>query len=303
MGRQRWRGKANLVAATLVMATGCTAVANGSGSVVPGAADKAAGARFDSLYTKAVTPLFTEPSIDSHTKTYTLATYGDEKVALGSNVTRIGSPPSIYNQSEVTRTGQNLDIIHIGGKSLDYLLLGSVFKSVEPTPWVSFPTYYGGAKGNCGLPGLDEICTITDAIGRTADVDHSLLRKVESDGAGGYRMTTGVSVATILDTSVIGFNPTMKLSFTDADRRVLLPTEIDIDAKNRVTHVEINGALDANGSQRPAVAIQYGLTITFDAKASDIPALPTAIDVTALPDRAASEAMYAKITALRPQSK
>ena len=306
MGMRRWRAGATLVAVTLVMATGCTAVVSGSGSVVPGAVDKASGARFDALYAKAVDPLFTGPSIDSHTKTFTLATYGDQKVLVGSDVIRIGSPPSIYEKSEVNRTGQNLDYIHISGQKLDYLLLGILFKSVEPTPWVSYPTIYDGAEdhsGNCRLPGYMQICTIINAIVHTRDVEHTLLRKVEDDGAGGFKMTTGVSIATILDTGVIGYTIPMALSFTYDERRVLLPTEIDVDAQNRVTHLEINGALDANGTKRPAVAIQFGLTITFDVKAADIPALPTAIDVTALPDRAAREAMYAKITALRPQSK
>lgn len=233
-------------------------------------------------------PFTTGETTDITGVTYTHATFGEDTSAGQSVVAVSGNPASLFTQQNDPGTGRTIDMLHVGGDSWDYLLLGDGLDTDIDTPWVRFPTLYGslgilGDNAMCYVLGFSTVCDVRDAIAATeaSDAGPSMRRTVTSSRDGEVLSQTEVTLQSILDAEMLSMPESLTEMLTDTMLSTLVPVNLWQDADGALLKVEMNGVVPGEGDV-PDLVLQLGFEITGTAARDDVPPAPELDDVTTL---------------------
>lgn len=235
-------------------------------------------------------PFTTAATTDITGVTYSHATFGEDTVAGQSVVALSGNPASLFTQQNDPGTGRTIDVLHVGGDSWDYLLLGDGLDTDITTPWVRFPTLYGslgilGENAMCLVLGFSTVCDVRDAISATeeSEAGASMRRSVRTTRDGSVLSQTEVTLQSILDVELLSMPPTLSGTLTDTMLATLVPVSLWQDAEGALLKVEMNGVVPG-ADDVPDLVVQLGFEITGTAARDDVPSAPDLADVTTLTD-------------------
>lgn len=258
--------------------------------------DTAATARFaaqmDLLDSHILTssPFTTAATTDITGVTYSHATFGEETVAGQSVVALSGNPASLFTRQNDPGTGRTIDVLHVGGDSWDYLLLGDGLDTEITTPWVRFPTLYGslgilGENAMCLVLGFSTVCDVRDAISATeeSEAGASMRRSVRTTRDGSVLSQTEVSLQSVLDVQLLTMPDSLYSMLTDTMLSSLVPVSLWQDEDGGLLKVEMNGVVPGSDDV-PDLVVQLGFEITGTAARDDVPPAPDLADVTTLTD-------------------
>lgn len=286
-----------LLVALLLGATACTP-GTVRGEAVPDwdAVDAVATERFtaqmDLLDSHILTssPFTTDETTDITGVTYTHATFGEDTSAGQSVVAVSGNPASLFTQQNDPGSGRTIDMLHVGGDSWDYLLLGDGLDTDITTPWVRFPTLYGsldilGDSAMCYVLGFSTVCDMRDAISATeaSDAGTAMRRTVTTRRDGTVLSQTEVTLRSVLDAELLLLPPSLDDTLTDTMRDALVPVSLWQDEDGALLKIEMNGVVPGEGDV-PDLVLQLGFEITGTAARDDVPPAPDLADVTTLTD-------------------
>lgn len=233
-------------------------------------------------------PFTTGETTDITGVTYTHATFGEDTSAGQSVVAVSGNPASLFTQQNDPGTGRTIDMLHVGGDSWDYLLLGDGLDTDIDTPWVRFPTLYGslgilGDNAMCYVLGFSTVCDVRDAINATeaSDAGPSMRRTVTSSRDGEVLSQTEVTLQSILDAEMLSMPESLTEMLTDTMLSTLVPVNLWQDADGALLKIEMNGVVPGEGDV-PDLVLQLGFEITGTAARDDVPPAPELDDVTTL---------------------
>lgn len=233
-------------------------------------------------------PFTTGETTDITGVTYTHATFGEDTSAGQSVVAVSGNPASLFTQQNDPGTGRTIDMLHVGGDSWDYLLLGDGLDTDIDTPWVRFPTLYGslgilGDNAMCYVLGFSTVCDVRDAINATeaSDAGPSMRRTVTSSRDGEVLSQTEVTLQSILDAEMLSMPESLTAMLTDTMLSTLVPVNLWQDADGALLKIEMNGVVAGEGDV-PDLVLQLGFEITGTAARDDVPPVPELADVTTL---------------------
>jgi len=233
-------------------------------------------------------PFTTGETTDITGVTYTHATFGEDTSAGQSVVAVSGNPASLFTQQNDPGTGRTIDMLHVGGDSWDYLLLGDGLDTDIETPWVRFPTLYGslgilGDNAMCYVLGFSTVCDVRDAINATeaSDAGPSMRRTVTSSRDGEVLSQTEVTLQSILDAEMLSMPESLTAMLTDTMLSTLVPVNLWQDADGALLKIEMNGVVPGEGDV-PDLVLQLGFEITGTAARDDVPPAPELDDVTTL---------------------
>ena len=233
-------------------------------------------------------PFTTGETTDITGVTYTHATFGEDTSAGQSVVAVSGNPASLFTQQNDPGTGRTIDMLHVGGDSWDYLLLGDGLDTDIDTPWVRFPTLYGslgilGDNAMCYVLGFSTVCDVRDAIDATeaSDAGPSMRRTVTSSRDGEVLSQTEVTLQSILDAEMLSMPESLTEMLTDTMLSTLVPVNLWQDADGALLKIEMNGVVPGEGDV-PDLVLQLGFEITGTAARDDVPPAPELDDVTTL---------------------
>lgn len=235
---------------------------------------------------------------------YLHVVFGDEETHVNNAVILFGDPTSAFSQDKGSSDGNTIDVYHVGGTGVDYLLLGGDLKELAPTEWVAVPTRYvqeddaadtlGPA---CSYPGISTACTIYAAVQATLDSDVgsrvNVVVSTRSDGSS--QITTSASLQSVVDLGPsFGLPEDAATAFTAEELETLLPVTIFQNADGGLQKAELSGKVDGS---KP-LQLQTGFEVTGPATLEDLPTRPSAFDVTVIP-QADEQAFWDKIQELR----
>ncbi|GAB2918399.1 hypothetical protein GCM10027280_01800 [Micromonospora polyrhachis] len=200
----------------------------------------------------------------------------------------LGSPPAMLTKSRSGHEGDNIDTYHPAGSDKDLLLLGSMYRTLAPTPWVSHRTSFP-ATGYyiCVMAGVMTGCKMLTAIELTQKENpNGLLRKYTKHPDGRVELLTGVTLKAFLEARVMIFPDVLREKMTDNMMTQMLPVRIKFAPDGSLDMFEINGVVEGGPSP---LEVQVGYDITGTATAADFPPLPSGFDVTHLDEKARRE--------------
>jgi hypothetical protein len=273
--------------------------------------DSRAAERFDAqlvLLDSAIegsSPFRTDSSTDVTGVSYVHATYGDKDTGSQSVVAIRGNPASVFIQQTDADEGYTIDTLHVGGESVDYLLLGDGYAPLAPTPWVEVPTVYGypgeddlvsGLRTMCFVDGFQTVCEVREAIARTAESEQgdAMRRFVRTEDDGSVLSETEVTLAAVLeDGMILNLPPEISDELSDEMLESFVPVSLWQDADGQLLKMELNGTVRGTDGAEDLV-IQVGFEITGKATRTDFPAAPAPADVTVVPD-AEVDAFYTEM--------
>lgn len=302
-----------LVAAALVLTlTGCTSEPM-TGAAFPDlpAADALAAQRFDAQLVlleqriNETTPFFTDAETDITGVDFMHAKHGDRESSGQSVVAVRGNPVSVLVKETDIQEGYTLDTLHIGGESMDYLLLGDSYSSLAPTKWVAVPTLYGAPQDSifatalhtmCFITGFQTMCEIVRTIQTTAESDLGAQRRrsAQTDEDGSVHSQTEVTLAAVVAEDALLNIPTeVSDLFTPEMLASFIPVNIWQNPDGTLIKMEMAGTVPGTDGVADFV-VQVGFEITGKTTDDTFPTTPSPWDVTVLDDSAAA-ALYAAL--------
>jgi hypothetical protein len=291
------RGARGLLAGVVLVATlsGCKAhLVAGSGFADTDQVVTYQAAQFDAAITALDTNLDSDNSLRG--TVFKHATFGSQKEDAEWDDYVLGSPPAVFIKSTSSRAGDNLDTYHPAGSPVDYVLLGDLYKALEPTPWVSLPTAYSGSSlQTCQLPGIQTVCDLEDTIKYTKDAGGvPIVKQYTKNSDGTVTMLTAVTLASMLkDNYLLDVPSSISTKFTASMMKSLIPLRINLDKGGNILQIELDGTV----SGPTPFIIQVGYQVTGTTIPSDFPPPPSVVDVTVLPTQAAADAFYKAVAA------
>ena len=211
----------------------------------------------------------------------------------------LGDPPALLTKSRSGHDGDNIDTYHPAGSDKDLLLLGSMYRGLAPTPWVSHRTSFP-ATGYyiCIMTGVMTGCKMLSAIELTQQENpNGLVQKYTRHADGRVELLPVVTLKAFREARVMIFPDVLRSKMTDKMMTQLLPVRIKFAADGSLDMFEINGVVEGGPSP---LEIQVGYDITGTATAADFPPLPSGFDVTHLDEKARRE-FYDKLAAIKGQ--
>ena len=291
-----------LVAGLVLVLAGCTTEPV-EGDAFPDwdVVDARAAERFDTQLARlegaieGSSPFRSDSSTDTTGVSYVHATYGDKDTASQSVVAIRGNPASIFIQQTDADAGFTIDTLHVGGESVDYLLLGEGYAPLAPTQWVQVPTVYGhpgeddlvaGLRTMCFVDGFMTVCDVHAAILATAASEQgaSMRRFVRTEDDGSVLSETEVTLAAVLESgTILNLPPEISDELSEEMLESFIPVSLWQDADGQLLKMELNGTVRGTDGAEDLV-IQAGFEITGKATRKNFPAAPDPADVTVIPD-------------------
>ena len=128
-----------------------------------------------------------------------------------------------------------IDILHRPGHFLvDYLLTGSSYRNLAPTPWVTVPEQFGNGIG-CVVPGRKTVCQVVDDLLRNQRLDPSMPTNRTATAGGVTTIQSAVTVRQLLALDAWQMRSTLSAaavqrgSVADLDRTLIPVTLSYID--------------------------------------------------------------------------
>ncbi|GAB3157950.1 hypothetical protein GCM10027290_60180 [Micromonospora sonneratiae] len=298
-GRARGRGARRMLSVLVgfTVLTGCSVPTDGLALPARQQAEEYQAARFvESL--DGLRRYFVEATNIKGT-VFTFASFEGKKAKSEVDTYVLGEPPALLTRSRSGHAGDNIDMYHPAGSDQDLLLLGTLYRSLAPTPWVSHRTHF--PKDGfyvCTMTGVMVGCKMLDAMELTQKENPAgLLKKYTRHADGRVELLTGVTLKAFLEARVLVLPDVLKAKVTDEMLKQLIPVNIKFAADGSVDKFEMNGVV--KGGPSP-FEIQVGYDITGAATKADFPSLPPRSDVTVL-DESGKKRFYDRLGDLKSQ--
>jgi hypothetical protein len=253
------------------------------------------GAKFEHVMSKLEDEVVSARDVSTSTDGYFRF---DDKFAHNIiTASRTGSPESrvTHNRSQKD-PDEFLDNFFPADGQVEYVHLGPVYKSLAPTSWVSMPKADAGLTLPCAWGGVLQACKIADAAYGAYNADKRAVRGAKSLGEGKTALTVNVPFAQFLEKRV----EVLPQKFLDAMgpelKKAVVPTVITLNPDGSLVSFVMDAKFDGDGHK---IELHYDFHFTGKATAQDLPQLPAAGDVTALPDDAAKQDFYRRLGELQ----
>jgi len=236
---------------------------------------------------------------NEHARVYNYLNYGDVKITTEHESYKVGNPPAILLKRRFSEDGDWSDTVTPADSKIDYIKLDKDHAFLAPTPWVSVPSLYAEGFENCFLLTAWLACHLDQAIGQTKldapDEQPSEARSTED----GFEVTSGALLKVMMDEGFISI-PEDKRDFTDRQLNTVVPVVMKFDKDMEFTGFEIRDTVaDGNATQ---LELQIEYEVLGRAEKGDIPDAPSAAEVTAITDKAASDAFFDKFNDRTPEN-
>ncbi|GAA4540419.1 hypothetical protein [Amycolatopsis samaneae] len=281
--------------AVLVLATACGQAR--AGTALPKGDDAAAyvGGKFEAAMNKLQDVIDNQRDVTTSSDNYFRF---DEKYAHSLiTAARTGSPESrvVHNRSQ-KNPDDVLDTFTPADGPVEYMYLGPAFKAAAPTSWVSMAKSEVGQQLKCGFAGVYTACKMADAVAMSANADKKTVKGAKVGRDGKTELTADVTFDAFLTRPVEQLPESIKSQITPELRKAVIPTKILLNPDGTLDQIVMEAKFEGSGHK---VELRYDFRFTGKASAQDLPKLPDPAQVTALPDRAAKDALWAKIAEAR----
>jgi hypothetical protein len=280
---RRTRLATAVVAAVLL--AGCAHAVSGTAVANPRDAAKASAAAYEAGM-KAFTDHFNNLS-DEKGHSYYYARYGGKTLNREVDNLMLGEPPALLSKIKGAKDGDDFDKFHPAGSNLDYVRLGANLAKLAPTPWVSMSTVFpkDGFFTPCSLDGISSACGLSQALGQTKlESPDGVTKEARQNPDGTLEIHTGVTLNNFLEYKVMVFGDAVKKQLTPDMLKAVIPVTITLDSSGRFLKFELRTTID--GEPTP-LELQLGYEAHGRSATADFPSLPSADQITALPDKAA----------------
>ncbi|WP_312871745.1 hypothetical protein [Amycolatopsis acididurans] len=219
------------------------------------------------------------------------ARFDARKMNATHTAVQLGHPPArlVKNHSN-TDSNEYLDTFHPANSPVEYMLLGPVYASLAPTPWVSMP-YTAGDLNECFWGGGQDVCKMLGAVSDSVDQNKGA-KTANSRADGSVELTADVTLAAFLDNRVVVFPDSIANQITDAMKKQTLRARIVLDARSKLTELEMSGKIPGDGHE---LEIEMHYRLDGTPTDNDLPKVPDPAQVTALTDSAAVRDFYARM--------
>ncbi|GAA3538284.1 hypothetical protein GCM10022222_22370 [Amycolatopsis ultiminotia] len=283
------------MAAVLALAAACgqsragTALADG---------DQAAayvGAKFEKAMSKLADSVLDARNVTNSADTY--FRFDDKWVHNTITSARTGSPESrvVHNRSQ-KNPDEIIDTFTPADGAVEYVYLGPAYKSLAPTQWVSMPKPEAGLVQQCSWGGVQTACKMAEAVDGSYKADKKAVRSAKSAADGSAELTVNVAFSKFLDDRVEVLPDSLLSKVGPQLRKSVVPTTIKLKPDGSLAEFVMAAKLSGDGHQ---LELRYDFRFTGAATAQDLPKVPDAAQVTALPDSAAEQDFYQRLSQLQ----
>ncbi|WP_297544186.1 hypothetical protein [Amycolatopsis sp.] len=202
---------------------------------------------------------------------------------------------SITHNDSNKNLNDRLDFLHPAGSPADYVLLGPLYNSLEPTPWVSMP-HLAGDYGPCITGDTYHMaCKMLGAVARATKKGQAV-KSAKHLADGTVVLQADVSLQDFQDAQVVVIPQAVLDKTADQVHQQLIHATITITPQGTLQQIEMVAkfpSTDKAGKDSP-FDIDYHFQIVGPATPADIPQAPDASQVTVLPDQAAVDEFNAR---------
>lgn len=280
-----------VLGAVLALTTACGQAR--AGNAVPKGDDAVAyvGTKFETAMNKLQDTIGNQRDVTSESGAYFRF---DEKYVRGTiSSARTGSPESRVSRNRSQKNpDESLDWYTPADGAVEYVYLGPAYKSLAPTPWVSMPKPESGLTVPCAWSGIITACKMADAVAISYNADKKTVKGAKSLPENKIELTANVSFGAFLERKVEILPKSFTDAITDEMRKAPIPTTIVLNADGSLQQMAMEAKIEGNGHK---IELRYDFRFTGKASPQDMPRLPDASQITALPDKAAKDDFYRRL--------
>ena len=223
------------------------------------------------------------------------ARFDEKKINSTHSAIQLGHPPARLSKNHSnTNSNEFLDDFHPANSPVEYMLLGPVYSSLAPRPWVSMP-YTAGNLSECFWGGAQDVCKVLGAVSDSVDQGKAA-KTANSKPDGSLELAADVTLTAFLDNRVVVFPDSILSQITDDMKKQTLQAKITLDAQGKLTDLQLGGRISGGGHELE-VTEHYRLDGT--PTDNDLPKAPDPSQVTVLADSAAVNDFYARMGELQ----
>ena len=181
----------------------------------------------------------------------------DDRLATDVRVSGTPGELSVTVRRTSNDAGRTVDVLHRpGNPQRDYLLLGSDYKAVAPTAWVTVPAEFGRGVG-CGMPARGFACEVIDDLIANQRLVEPLPTNTVATGSASLTVTSAITVRQALHLSVWSFvsagKPLLaKASAQELDHTLIGVTLVAADSSatvpGRLSSLKFGGSFTVGGT-------------------------------------------------------
>ncbi|WP_326568130.1 hypothetical protein VSH64_41165 [Amycolatopsis rhabdoformis] len=281
--------------AVLLLATACGQARAGTALPNGDQASAYVGAKFEKAMSKLEDSILDARDVTNSADAY--FKFDDKWIHSVITSARTGSPESrvVHNRSQ-KNPDEIIDTFTPAAGTLDYVYLGPTYKSLEPTSWVSMPKPEAGLIQPCAWGGVLTACKMANAVDDSYNADKKAVRGAKSAADGSAELTVNVPFSQFLDKRVeLLPDSLLKLVGPQLNKSVI-PTTIKLKPDGSLAEFVMAAKFSGDGHN---IELNYDFRFTGKATAQDLPKLPDASQITALPDDAAKADFYRRLGELQ----
>ncbi|MBB4686423.1 hypothetical protein [Amycolatopsis jiangsuensis] len=281
--------------AVLALAAGCgqsragTALADG---------DEAAayvGAKFENAMSDLGDSVLAARDVTNSVDAY--FRFDDQWVHQLITSARTGNPESrvVHNRSQ-KNPDEVIDTFTPAAGTVEYVFLGAAYKSLAPTPWVSMPKPEAGLVQQCAWGGVQTACKMAQAVDGAYEKDKKSVRGAKSSADGSVELTVNVPFSQFLENRVEVLPDKLLAKVGPELKKSVVPTTIKLKPDGSLSEFVMAAKLQGDGHR---IELRHDFRFTGTATTHDLPKVPDAAQVTALPDKAAEQDFYRRLGELQ----
>ncbi|MDI5979461.1 hypothetical protein [Amycolatopsis magusensis] len=182
-----------------------------------------------------------------------------------------------------------IDNLYPAGTTTKYSLLGPMYASLAPTPWVGLPSSATtGEFGACSTGTYIVACKMLNAVVR-ATKDDRAARSAKRTEDGSVIIEVDLTLRRFVEFKIEVFSDEIIGKFTDEMMNTPIATRVEVSPQQTMRSIGMTGTFagKSRSGKDVRIDIQYDYRITEGATEKDLPPIPDASQVTMLPDEAA----------------
>ncbi|MEU0531814.1 hypothetical protein [Amycolatopsis tolypomycina] len=209
---------------------------------------------------------------------------------------RTGSPESrVVRHRSQKNPDEIIDTYTPADGTVEYTYLGPLYvqKGVSPTAWVSMAKPEGGGLlVPCAWGGVLTPCRMADSTVDAYKADKRAVRGAKSLGDGKTALTVNVPFGVFVENRVEILPPSLTSQIGPELKKAAVPATITLNPDGSLASFVMEAKFAGDGHQ---LELKYDFRFTGKASLQDMPKLPDASQITALPDQAAKDAFYQRL--------
>lgn len=283
--------------ATVGLLGGCGSAR--AGSPVPNGEDAATyvSAKFDDTL-NALSDQF-NANDTRKTRLDQLVVFDERRLNATISAVQLGHPPARLSRNHSNLdSNEYLDVYHPANSPVEYTLLGPVYASLAPTPWVQMP-YTSGQYNECYWEGAQTVCKMLGAVQDSVAAGRAA-KSASSRPDGSVELIAEVTLTAFIDNDVVTFPAAIASQLTPEMKAQTLRTRVALDPRGKLTEIEMTGKIPGNGHQ---LEIDYHYRLDGTPTEADLPKIPDPSQVTVLADSAAVSDFYARLGDIQGQGR